>query len=95
MFKIIKINAKRGLFSCEPTWMRRGAQGHVAAPRGPVRVPAWHNDNMYILYLMYYGFRTYKHSIQEFKLTYTSAPPFKLWILFDFFGVGLIFLDLF
>ena len=69
--------------------MRRGAQGHVAAPRGPVRVPAWHNDDVYILYSIYYGYHTYKHSIEEFKLTFTSAPLFKLAILFDFFGVGL------
>ena len=95
MFKIIKINAKKGYFSREPTWMRRGAQGHVAAARGPTRVPAWHNDDVYILYSINYGYRTYKHSIEEFKLTYTSAPRFKLAILFDFFSVGLIFLSLF
>ena len=64
-------------------------------PRGPARVPAWHNDDVYILYLIYYAYRTNKHSIEEFKLTYTSALPFKLAILFDFFGVGLIFFDLF
>ena len=95
MFKIIKINAKRGYFLREPMWMRCGAQGHVTTPRGPARVPGWHNDDVYILYLIYYGYRTYKHSIEEFKLTYTFAPPFKLAILFNFFGVGLIFFDLF
>ena len=38
MFKIIKINAKEGYFLHEPTWMRRGAHGHVAVPRGPARM---------------------------------------------------------
>ena len=67
----------------------------MAVPCGLARVPAWHNDDVYILYSIYHGYHTYKHSIEEFKLTYTSAPSFKLAILFDFFGVGLIFFDLF
>ena len=50
--------------------MRHGTQGHVAAPRGPARVPAWHNADVYIYILLYYGYRTYKHSIEEFKLMY-------------------------
>ena len=32
-----KINAKRFYFRAGPTWMRRGTQCHVAAPRGPTR----------------------------------------------------------
>ena len=28
---------KAGKFHVGPTWMRRGTQGHVAAPRGPTR----------------------------------------------------------
>ena len=42
VFKLIEIKAKRVHISREPTWMRHGMQGHVAEPRGPVRVPAWH-----------------------------------------------------
>ena len=34
---IKKKNAKRFYFHAGPTWMRRGTQGHVAAPRGPTR----------------------------------------------------------
>ena len=40
-FLIIKINLKNDkkgfIFRAGPTWMRRGTQGHVAAPRGPTR----------------------------------------------------------
>ena len=25
----------------EPTWIRRGTQGHMEEPRGPTRAPAW------------------------------------------------------
>ena len=37
-FKIINKKKKKGMsFRAGPTWMRRGTQGHVAAPRGPTR----------------------------------------------------------
>ena len=36
LIKTIKINAKSGQLSREPTWMRHGAQGHVDE-----RAPAW------------------------------------------------------
>ena len=46
--------------------MRRGTQGHVAEPRGPMRVPAWHRGDVYIyIFLLYIGYSTYKHSIEE------------------------------
>ena len=56
-----------------PTWMRRGTQGHVAEPRGPMRVPAWHRGDIYILYLLYIGYSTYKHSIEELANRYKSV----------------------
>ena len=52
LIKIIKKLAKWVHLSREPTWMRRGMQGHVALPRGRTRVPAWHWGDVYI-YLFY------------------------------------------
>ena len=74
--------------------MAFSARAHVDAtwrsgPRGHARVLAWHTDDVYIYILEYLGYRTYKHSIEEFKLTFTSAPHFKLTIRLDFFGVEL------
>ena len=46
---------KKGLyFRAGPTWMRRGMQGHVAAPRGPT----WHlrgdvKDADIYIYILY------------------------------------------
>ena len=40
--------AKKVHISREPTWMQRGTQGHVAEPRGPARVPAWHGGDVCI-----------------------------------------------
>ena len=42
LFKIIKKMQKVCIYSRKYTWMRRGTQGHMAAPCGPARVPAWH-----------------------------------------------------
>ena len=36
-FLIIKINKKIKKGGAGPAWMRRGTQGHVAAPRGPAQ----------------------------------------------------------
>ena len=73
--------------------MRRGMQGHVALPRGRARWPAWRMADTctrVILYSICYNvYSTYKHSIVEFKLTFTSAPLFKLAILVNFFLLGL------
>ena len=33
----IKISKKGGVYSRGAMWMRRGTQGHVAAPHGPTR----------------------------------------------------------
>ena len=33
----LKISKKGGIYSRGATWMRRGTQRHVAAPRGPTR----------------------------------------------------------
>ena len=65
VFKLIKNGQKGGIYRAGPTWMRRGTQGHAAEPRGPTRVPAWHRGDIYILYLLYIGYSTYKHSIEE------------------------------
>ena len=58
MLKIIIINAKKGYLFREPTWMRRGAQGHVAAPCGPARALAWPRGDTWThhLYLTYIVF---------------------------------------
>ena len=36
-FKTIKKGQKGIVFRTGPTWVRRGRQGHVAEPRGPMR----------------------------------------------------------
>ena len=63
--KTIKKLAKWVHFPREPTWMRRGTPGHVAAPRGRAQVPAWHANDVYIYNLLYYGYRTYKLPIED------------------------------
>ena len=73
--------------------MRRGAQGHVAAPRGPARVPAWHGcDVIFICTRIIYGYSTYKHPIFGLKLMVISALPFKRASLHFFLCVGQNFL---
>ena len=55
------IKAKKGVFRAGPTWMRRGTQGHVAAPRGPTLrlrgayAAMWHIRNIYIYYYIVYN----------------------------------------
>ena len=44
-FLIINKNLKKG--GAGPAWMRRGTQGHVAAPRGPFAAPTW---RVYFIY---------------------------------------------
>ena len=56
MFKIIKKITKSFYISRGATWMRRGTQGHVAAPRGPAQCLRG------ALYL-YYLFITYIHKM--------------------------------
>ena len=46
--KTIK-NNKKG--AAGPAWMRRGTQGHVAAPRGPAQRATW---RVYIYYIYSY-----------------------------------------
>ena len=48
--------------------MQRGAPGHVAAPRGPERVPAWHDVTfIYIIYLLRMVIVRISYSIEEFR----------------------------
>ena len=48
--------------------MRHGTQGHVALPRG---------CDVSFTYIFYYiGYSTYKHSIEEFKLTVINRSPY-------------------
>ena len=49
MFKKIKKITKSVYISRGATWMRRGTQGHVAAPRGPTR--RLRGIYIYIVYL--------------------------------------------
>ena len=72
--------------------MRRGMQGHVAKPWGPTRVLAWHGGDIYTLYLLYIGYGTCKHCIEELAnhlnrshLIYPRCP-------LRFLRVGLILL---
>ena len=47
--------------------MQRGAPGHVAAPRGPARVSAWHDVTfIYIIYLLHMVIVRISYSIEEF-----------------------------
>ena len=52
--------------------MRCGAQGHVAAPRGPARMCLRGTEVtcIYLIYIYYMVQSKYKHSIEEFKLTF-------------------------
>ena len=47
-----KISKKGGVYSRGATWMRRGTQGHVAAPRGPTRVPTWRGCDVFIFIII-------------------------------------------
>ena len=49
--------------------MRRGTQGHVAVPRGPRECLRGTDVTNIYIYSYYLGYSTYKHSIEEFKLT--------------------------
>ena len=81
--------------SREPTWMRRGAQGHVAVSHGPVRVPAWHNDDVCIYILLYYAYRTYKPSIEDIaNLIYLRHVMYPIFLL-NLLRVGLFVFVLF
>ena len=52
-FKKIKKRIKRGFIFARDMWMRRGTQGHVAEPRGPMRALAWRGcDTCAYLYLL-------------------------------------------
>ena len=75
--------------------MRRGMQGHVAEPRGPTLVPAWHRGDIYILYLLYIGYSTYKHSIEELANQYNLPHLINPMNLLLFLRVGLCSLILF
>ena len=92
-FKLIKNKAKRVHLLRGPTWMRRGTQGHVAEPRGPARVHAWHWGDVYTyIYLLYIGYSTYKHSIEELANRY-NLPHLINPINLLFLHVGLWSLD--
>ena len=52
-FKINKNNKKILFLRAGPAWMRRGTQGHVAAPRGPAqRLRGAYIHLVLILYLI-------------------------------------------
>ena len=70
--------------------MQRGTQGHVAEPRGPTRLPAWHTKDIYILYLLYIGYSTYKHSIEELANRYKPVHIIYLTCPHNFLRVGLL-----
>ena len=64
-------------FLREYTWMRRGTQGHVAAPRGPAQVLAWHwGDTLYIYIFYYIGYSKYKLFHRGTSLTYEFTSPY-------------------
>ena len=68
LLKTIKKILKRGFFCAGPTCVRRGAQGHVAEPRGPTRAPAWRGGDtraIFIFTRMILGYCTYKHLIVQ------------------------------
>ena len=50
-----KNDKKLFIFRAGPTWMRRGTQGHVAAPRGPTRRlrGVYIYIYIYIIYILY------------------------------------------
>ena len=52
------------IFRAGPTWMRRGTQGHVAAPRGPMQ--RIHIFIIYIVYIMGIQPSVYRKGIQTF-----------------------------
>ena len=59
-FKILNvknnlIKAKRGFFRAGPMWMRRGTQGHVAAPREPTQRLRGDVTGARYLYLLLYS----------------------------------------
>ena len=59
MIKMNKKEQKAGLIRVGSTWMRRGTQGHVAAPRGPTRHTYIY---IYILYILYKGYSAVRRS---------------------------------
>ena len=69
--------------------MRRGTQDHVVEPHGPARVLAWHGGDIYILYLLYLGYSTYKHSMEELANRYKPVHLIYPIPLLVFLRVGL------
>ena len=64
----------------------------MVEPGGPTRVFAWHRGDIYTLYLLYIGYSTCKHCIEELanhlnlsQLIYPTCP-------LRFLHVGLILL---
>ena len=87
----MKNKAKWGAFIA---WTHVDATWH-ARPRGPTRVPAWHKGDIYILYLLYIGYSTYRHSIEELANRYNPPHLINPMNLLLFLRVGLCSLLLF
>ena len=75
------------------TWMRRGMQGHVAKPRGPTRVPAWHGGDMCIFIFTRIIMVIVHISIRYFgfKLTTMIGSPYILDRFISFSPCGTMF----
>ena len=54
LFKTLKNNKKLKKGGAGPAWMRRGTQGHVAAPRGPAQRAYVARYIYYIYYIHIY-----------------------------------------
>ena len=72
------------IFRAGPTWMRRGTQGHVAAPRGPMRRLRGVHLFIFILHILYTnGIQpsVYRKGIQPFKPSRIMYPLILLKLL--------------
>ena len=84
---------KMGLYSREPTWMRLGAQGHVAAPRGHSRAPAWcGGDTWHIFIFIIYRSSDYRKTNYYPSISKHLIYPIKSTL---FLRVAQNFFDLF
>ena len=88
-FLIIKINKKIKKRGAGPAWMRRGTQGHVAAPRGPRT--AYVARIYYIILLLLYIIKGFFNLAKMGRvLTLLNVGYYIPDIFLNIFRVGLI-----